>query len=256
MRASNNEIEEVQSLETKSQVTPLLSETTTLLDTQHSTPVCVGSKLDAVVEDDAEEDMCDFNARLACLRDASCSGCKFCQRPEEQHPCNAYDVNVCPSDVFAVTELRRRIRDRCVANMNQLANDDNFMAALHIQISELELDLYESQKQVNRLVYATYNQIWEMKETREIDEINLQNDKMQIDRIILDVDCNTPDCFNLPQRPSSNQIQRMPSIKGSEIGGSWGIRLLTRTLTPFSKQKKTKYKRQFTSVIIQQYILL
>jgi len=241
--AEEIEEEEVQSLETKSQVTPLLSETTTLLDTQHSTPVCVGSKLDAVVEDDAEEDMCDFNARLACLRDASCSGCKFCQRPEEQHPCNAYDVNVCPSDVFAVTELRRRIRDRCVANMIQLANDDNFMAALHIQISELELDLYESQKQVNRLVYATYNQIWEMKETREIDEINLQNDKMQIDRIILDVDCNTPDCFNLPQRPSSNQIQRMPSIKGSEIGGSWGIRLLTKTSTPFSKQNKTQAKK-------------
>jgi len=58
--------------------------------------------------------------------------------------------------------------------------------------------LYESQKQVNRLVYSTYDQIWEMKETREIDEINLQNDEMKIDRIILDVDCNTPDCFNLP----------------------------------------------------------
>jgi len=95
VRASNNEIEEVQSLETKSQVTHPLSETTTLLDTQPSTPVCVGSKLDAFVEDDDEEDMCDFNARLACLRDASCSGCKFCQRPEEQHPCNAYELNVC-----------------------------------------------------------------------------------------------------------------------------------------------------------------
>jgi len=151
--------EEVQYSETKSQATPLLSETTTLLDTQPSTPVCVGSKLDAVVEDDEEEDMCDFNARLVCLRDASCSGCNFCQRPEEQHPCNAHDVNVCSSDVFAVIELQRRIRDRCAANMIRLANDDDFMAALHIQISELELDLYESQKQVNGLVYATYDQI-------------------------------------------------------------------------------------------------
>jgi len=93
--------------------------------------VCVGSKLDAFVEDDDEEDMFKINARLACLRDASCSGCKFCQQPEEQHPCNAYDVNVCSSDVFAVIALRRRIRDRCAANMIQLANDDDFMAALN-----------------------------------------------------------------------------------------------------------------------------
>jgi len=68
-----------------------------------------------------------------------------------------------------------------------------------------------------------------MEETREIDEINLQNDEMQIDRIILDIDCNMPDCFNLPQRQFSTHIQRMPPIKGSEIGGSWGIRLLTKT---------------------------
>jgi len=231
----------VKSLETKSQVTRPLSETTTLLDTQPSTPVCVGSKFDAFVEDDDEEDMCDFNARLACLRDASCSGCKFCQWPEEQHPCSAYDVNVCCSDVFIA--LRRRIHDHCAANMIQLANDDDFMAALNIQISELEFDLYESQKQVNGLIYATYDRIWEMKETREIDEINLQNDEMKIDRIILDVDCNAPDCFNLPQRQYSTHIQRMPPIKGSEIGGSWGIRLLTRTSTPFSKQKKTRVKK-------------
>jgi len=109
--------------------------------------------------------------------------------------------------------------------MIQLASDDDFMAALHIQISELELDLYESQKQVNRLIYATYDQIWEMQQIRNIDEINLQNDEMQIDCIILDVDCNTPDCFNLPQRQCSTHIQRMPPIKGSEIGGYWGIRL-------------------------------
>jgi len=83
-----------QSLETKSQATHPVSETTTLLDTQLSTPVCVGSKLDAHVEDDEGGDMCELNARLACLRDASCSGCKFCQRPEEQQPCTAYDVNV------------------------------------------------------------------------------------------------------------------------------------------------------------------
>jgi len=245
VRASNDGIEEeeVQSLKTKSQVIHPLSETTTLLDTQPSTPGCVGSKLDAFVEDDYEEDMCDFNACLACLRDASCSGCKFCQRPEEQHPCNAYDANVCCSDVFAVIALRRRIHDRCAANMIQLANDDDFMAALNIQISELVFDLYESQKQVNGLIYATYDRILEMKETREIDEINLQNDEMKIDCIILDVDCNTPDCFNLPQRQYSTHIQRMPPIKGSEIGGSWGIGLLTRTSTPFSKQKKTKVKK-------------
>ena len=57
---------------TKSLVTHSLSETSTPLDTQPSTPVCVGSKLDAVVEEDEEADMCDFNARLACPRHASC----------------------------------------------------------------------------------------------------------------------------------------------------------------------------------------
>ena len=83
VRAShyNIEGEEVRSPETKSRVTPQLSETTTLLDTQLSTPVCVGSKLDAVVEDDEENYMCDLNAqdgaRLMCLRAASCPGCKF-----------------------------------------------------------------------------------------------------------------------------------------------------------------------------------
>jgi len=102
----------------------------------------------------------------------SCSGCKFCQRPEEQHPCTAYDVNVCSSNVFAVIALQRCILDRCTANMIRLANDDDFMTALNIQISELEFDLYESQKQVNGIVYATYDQIWEMNETREIDEID------------------------------------------------------------------------------------
>jgi len=60
--------------------------------------------------------------------------------------------------------------------------------------------LYESQKQVNGIVYATYDQTWEMHKTLEIDEIDLQNDEMKIDRIILDVDRNTPDYFNLPQR--------------------------------------------------------
>ena len=63
VRASHDEIEEeeVQSIETKSQVTHPLSQATTLLDTQPSTPLCVGRKLDAVVEDDEEEDMCDLN---------------------------------------------------------------------------------------------------------------------------------------------------------------------------------------------------
>jgi len=88
------ESQDTQSLDTKSQVTHLVSETTTLLDTQLSTPGCVDSKLDADVEDDEGEDMCELNARLACLRDASCSGCKLCQQPEEQHPCTAYDENV------------------------------------------------------------------------------------------------------------------------------------------------------------------
>jgi len=35
----------------------------------------------------------------------------------------------------------------------------------------------------------------------------------------------------------------MPPIKNSEISGSWGIRLLTRMSTPFSKHKKTKIKK-------------
>jgi len=71
----------------------------------------------------------------------------------------------------------------------------------------------------------------------------LQNDEMKIDRIILDVDCNTPDCFNLPQHQYSTHIQHMPPINGSEIGGFWGIRLPTRTSTAFSKRKKTKIKQ-------------
>ena len=82
-----------------------------------------------------------------------------------------------------------------------------------------------------------------MNKTLEIDEIDLQNDEMKIDRIILDVDCNTPDYFNLPQRQHITHIQHMPPIKASEKGGSWGIRLLTRTSTPFSKQKKTKMQK-------------
>jgi len=245
VRASHYKIGggEVRSPETKSRVTPQLSETTTLLDTQPSTPVCVGSKLDAVVEDDEENYMCDLNAqviaRLACLRAASCPGCKFCQWPEEQDPCNVYDVNVRTSDVFAC-DLEHRIRDRCAANMIQLANNGDFMTALHIHISELKLDLYESQEQVNGLVYATYDQIWQANETRKIDKINLKKNEMQVDRVILDFDCNTPN--PLPQCQNSAKIQRMPPTKDSEIGGSWGIRLLTRTSTPFSKQKKTQTK--------------
>jgi len=67
------------------------------------------------------------------------------KEPEEQDPYSAYDVNVRTSDVFA-RALRCCIRDHCAANMIQLANDDEFMVALQIQIFELELDLYESQK--------------------------------------------------------------------------------------------------------------
>ena len=131
--------------------------------------------------------------------------------PEEQDPCSAYDAKVRTSDVLA-RALRCRIRDRCAVNMIQLANDDDFMAALQIQIFELKLDLYESQEQFNGIVYATYDQIWEAKETRTIDKINFQNDVMQVDRIILDVDCNTPalDTDPLPQCQNSIHIQRMP----------------------------------------------
>ena len=92
--------------------------------------------------------------------------------PERQELCSAYDVDLCTSDVFACV-LRRRIRDRCAAKTIQLANDDDLIAALQFRISELELDLYESHKQVKGLVYATYDQIWEAKETRKIDKINL-----------------------------------------------------------------------------------
>ena len=92
--------------------------------------MCVGSTLDAVVEEDEEEDMCDFNARLACPRHASCLGCKVCQRPEEQDPCIAYDVHVGSSDVFAIIAPQRRILDRCAAKMIRLENDDNFMTCV------------------------------------------------------------------------------------------------------------------------------
>ena len=56
--------------------------------------------------------------------------------------------------------------------MIRLANDDDFMTALNIQISELEFELYESQKQVNGIVYATYDQIWEMNKTVKVASSN------------------------------------------------------------------------------------
>jgi len=71
---------------------------------------------------------------------------------------------------------------------------------------------------------------WEMNQTLEIDGNDLQNDKMKLDRIILDVDCSTPHCFKLPQRPCITHVQHMSFIKGSDIRGSWGIRLMTLSL--------------------------
>ena len=92
--------------------------------------------------------------RSCALSCSSMHGQQLCRRLE-QDPCIAYDVNVCSSDVFAIIAPQLRILDRCEANMIRLANDDNFMTALNIQISELEFDMYESQKQVNGIVYAT-----------------------------------------------------------------------------------------------------
>jgi len=77
---------------------------------------------------------------------------------ERQDLCSVYDVDVHTSDVFDCA-LLRRIHDRCAANTIQLANDDDVIAALQIQTSELELHVYEGQEQVNGLVYATYDQI-------------------------------------------------------------------------------------------------
>ena len=82
-------------------------------------------------------------------------------------------MNVRTSDDFA----------RALANKIRLAIDDDFMAALQIQTFELQLDLFDSQEQFNRMVYATHDQIWEAKETRTIDKINLQNDVMQADHM-------------------------------------------------------------------------
>jgi len=96
------------------------------------------------------------------------------EEPKMQEPCSAYDVNVRTSDIFACA----------LANKIQLAIDDDFMAALQTQIFDLELHLYHSQEQCNELFYATHDQIWEAKETRKIDRINLQNNVMQVDRII------------------------------------------------------------------------
>jgi len=50
-------------------------------------------------------------------------------------------VNVCSSDVFTVITPQRRIFARWAANMIRLANDDDFMTALNIQIAGLEFDL-------------------------------------------------------------------------------------------------------------------
>ena len=52
--------------------------------------------------------------------------------------------------------------------------------------------MYDGQEQFKESVVATHDQIWEAKETRKIDKIKLQNDVMQVDKIILDVDCITP----------------------------------------------------------------
>jgi len=153
------------------------------------------------------------------------------EEPEKQEPCSANDVNVRTSVDFA----------RALANKIRLAIDDDFMAALQIYTFELELDLYDSQEQFNRLAtnYATHDQIWEAKETRKIDKINLQSDVMQVDHMSLDVDCNTSalDPDPLPHCRNSIHIQRLPPIKDFKIGGSWGIRLLTST--PFSTLKKS-----------------
>jgi len=139
-------------------------------------------------------------------------------------------VNVRTSDDFA----------RALANKIRLAIDDSFMAALQIQTFELELDLFDSQEQSNKLAYATHDQIWEAKGTHTIDKSNLQNNVMQADHMNIHVDCNTstldPDL--LPHCHNSTQIQRISPIQDSEIAGSWGIRLLTST--QFSKLKKTQ----------------
>ena len=85
-----------QSLDTKPQATHLASKTTLLLETQLSTPGNAGCKLDADAEDDGEEDMGELNTRLACLRDTSCSGGQFCQRPAKQHLCTPNEVKTGP----------------------------------------------------------------------------------------------------------------------------------------------------------------
>jgi len=47
------------------------------------------------------------------------------EEPEKQDPCSAYNLNVCTSDLHVFA--------RALANKIQLAIDDYFMAALHIQ---------------------------------------------------------------------------------------------------------------------------
>jgi len=82
-----------QSSETEPQAThPPLPKTTTRLDTQLSNLTGAASKLDTTIEVDKEENMSELNARLACLRNVSCSGCQFCLWPQEQHPCNVDEM--------------------------------------------------------------------------------------------------------------------------------------------------------------------
>jgi len=74
------------SLDTKPQATHLASKTTTLPDTQLSTPGDAGRIRDEDVEDDEGQVIGELNARLACLRDISCSGCQLCQGPAKTGP--------------------------------------------------------------------------------------------------------------------------------------------------------------------------
>jgi len=108
--------------------------------------------------------------------------------------------------------------------------------------------LHDSQDLVNELVYATHNKIWNAQETHKTDEINLQNNVMQVDQSILDVDCNAEvlDPAPLPNFHNSTLIQRMPPIKDSERGGSWGIRLLTAT--SFAKWKKVQTSKDTKAI--------
>jgi len=76
----------------------------------------------------------NFNARLACLRDASCSGCKFCQRPAKQHLCTSYYVKVGSPAKFESTDKLSVIKKNSLTKIEHINQDPSQGHEAEIQL--------------------------------------------------------------------------------------------------------------------------